>query len=185
MSPQLIALTGYAGAGKSTVARHLVDRHRFTLVRFAGPLKAMMRCLGLSDREIEGDLKQQPHQLLCGKSPRHAMQTIGTEWGRDMIGQNLWVNVAMASAWQVMEQGGRVVIDDCRFPNEAAAIKAAGGVILRIQRPGVGPLNAHPSEVQTLPIDGVIENCGSVDDLMFWADRAFASAARGASSKAQ
>lgn len=157
----IIALTGYAGSGKSTAAKILVEQHGFTLVKFAGPLKAMMRCLGLGDREIEGDLKEHPHDVLCGKSPRHAMQTIGTEWGRNLIGSELWVNVAMEAAWKVLDQGGRVVIDDCRFLNEAAAIKQAGGTVIRINRPGVGPVNGHVSE-QLPPHDFEVFNSRSV-----------------------
>lgn len=160
----IIALTGYAGSGKSTAAKHLVERHGFTLVKFAGPLKQMMRCLGLGDREIEGDLKEQPHLVLNYKTPRYAMQTLGTEWGRDLIGENLWVDVAMASAAAVIDQGGRVVIDDCRFLNEAAAIKAAGGTVVNIRRPGVGPVNGHASE-QLPPYDLEVFNTGGIDRL--------------------
>jgi hypothetical protein len=79
---RLIALTGYAGSGKSTLADILACEHGFTVVKFAGPLKAMLRALGLDEREIEGDLKEQPCQLLAGHTPRRAMQTLGTEWGR-------------------------------------------------------------------------------------------------------
>jgi hypothetical protein len=59
-----VALTGLAGSGKSTAALHLVNRHGFERVRFAGPLKAMVRALGLTDREIDGDLKEVPCGLL-------------------------------------------------------------------------------------------------------------------------
>jgi hypothetical protein len=161
----IIGITGYAGSGKSTAAKHLVERHGFTLVKFAGPLKAMMRCLGLGDREIEGDLKEEPHPVLNYKTPRYAMQTLGTEWGRDLIGQNLWVDAAMASAATVIDQGGRVVIDDCRFPNEAAAIKEAGGVIIKVIRPLTTPVGAHASEEQELPVDWEVYNVNDVEGL--------------------
>jgi hypothetical protein len=161
----IIALTGYAGSGKSTAARILTERHGFTLVKFAGPLKQMMRCLGLGDREIEGDLKELPHGVLCGKTPRHAMQTIGTEWGRDLIGPELWVNVAMESAWKVIDGGGKVVIDDCRFLNEAAAVRTEGGIIVEVMRPGVGPQSGHASEVQIPDPDRLIVNSGTIEDM--------------------
>lgn len=162
---RLIALTGYAGSGKSTVAKHLVEAHGFTLVKFAGPLKSMMRCLGLGDREIEGDLKEKPHPVLCGETPRHAMQTIGTQWGRQLIGPDLWVNVAVESTLAVLSRGGSVVIDDCRFENEAGAIRHHGGEIIQIRRPGVGPVNAHPSENLPANPDFHWLNDRSEDDL--------------------
>jgi hypothetical protein len=161
----IIGLTGYAGSGKSSAARHLVEKHGFTLVKFAGPLKQMMRCLGLGDREIEGDLKEQPHRVLNYRTPRYAMQTLGTEWGRDLIGKNLWVDAAMASAERVLDQGGRVVLDDCRFPNEASAIKDYGGAIIKVLRPRTDPISAHVSEEQELPVDWEIYNAGDLDGL--------------------
>ena len=39
------------------------------------------------------------------------------------------------------------IITDTRFPNEAQAIKDRGGIIIRIDRPGVKPINNHPSEI--------------------------------------
>jgi hypothetical protein len=161
----IIGLTGYAGSGKSTAAKHLVERHGFVLVKFAGPLKQMMRCLGLGDREIEGELKEEPHPLLSGKTPRYAMQTLGTEWGRDLIGFGLWVNVAMDRVHAVLDRGGKVVLDDCRFPNEASAIKEAGGVIIKVIRPLTTPVGAHASEEQELPVDWEVYNVNDVEGL--------------------
>lgn len=155
---KLIALTGYAGSGKTTAAKHLVEAHGFTLVKFAGPLKSMMRCLGLGDREIEGDLKETPCAILGGKTPRHAMQTLGTEWGRALIHSDLWVNAAMEVVADVLDHGGRVVIDDMRFGNEAEAVRSRGGAIIHISRPGVGPVNAHPSEDNPIHADWCIHN---------------------------
>lgn len=166
----IIALTGYAGSGKSTAAKHLVERHGFTLVKFAGPLKQMMRCLGVGEREIEGDLKEVPCAVLGGKTPRHAMQTLGTEWGRNLIHSNLWVNVAMASAEAVLDQGGRVVIDDCRFPNEAVAVEEHGGFVVRIERPSVEPVNAHESEHHSLVAHWTVMNSSAVGYLQYALD---------------
>lgn len=161
----IIAFTGLAGAGKSTAAAYLVKHHRFERVRFAGPLKAMMAALGLSQEQIEGSEKEKPCALLGGKTPRYAMQTIGTEWGRDLIDFDLWIR-----AWQAAVDAKRpeipVVVDDCRFPNEAAAVRAAGGVLVRIDRPGAGLGAAgHVSEAHTLPSGWTILNDGSPDNL--------------------
>ncbi len=161
----IIALTGYAGSGKSTVAQYLVEKHGYTRIKFAGPLKSMMRALGLGEREIEGDLKEAPCRLLGGKSPRQAMQLLGTEWGRDLIHPELWVNVAMANAAAVLDQGGRVVFDDTRFPNEVAAVRDMGGKVFRVTRPGVGPVNTHASDNIRLPHDLEIFNSRSIAGL--------------------
>lgn len=53
----IIGLTGYKGAGKSTLAQQLVERHGFAVRKIAGPLKDMLRSLHLNEREIAGDLK--------------------------------------------------------------------------------------------------------------------------------
>lgn len=166
----LIALTGYAGSGKSTVAKHLVEQHGFVLVKFAGPLKSMMRALGLGEREIEGDLKEVPCRLLDGKTPRYAMQTLGTEWGRSLISSRLWVNAAMTSVDKVLDHGGKAVIDDMRFDNEALAVRMAGGKIVLIHRPGVGPVNGHESESASIKWHGMIRNGGNIDELLKSAD---------------
>lgn len=154
----LIAFTGLAGSGKSTAAMFLVDTFGFRRMRFAGPLKDMMRALGLNEREIEGDLKEKPCDLLAGKTPRFAMQTIGTEWGRDMIAPDIWIR-AFKSAIANVPLASPVVIDDCRFPNEAEAIKEVGGSIIKIVRLGAGAGAAgHTSEGQELPFDAELTN---------------------------
>lgn len=137
MTRRLIALTGKAGSGKSEVASYLVDGHGFQLVKFSGPLKAMLagyyRYLGLDegeiDRRIEGDLKEQPDPYLGGKTPRHAMQTLGTEWGRKSMDSGFWVRTAEE---KIRGTEGNIVIDDCRFGNEAHVVRRSGGEVVKI-----------------------------------------------------
>ncbi|MFL9904623.1 hypothetical protein PQR71_41935 [Paraburkholderia fungorum] len=133
--PQVIALVGNAGAGKSTVAEYLQEVHRYKLVKFAGPLKTMLRAIGLDDEEIEGSRKEVPCDLLCGKTPRHAMVTLGTEWGRDQIGVNFWAGLWQEEAAAHINSGHVVVVDDCRFFNELQSVRSMGGIAWRITRP--------------------------------------------------
>lgn len=169
-SRTLIAFTGLAGSGKSTAAKHLVDHHGFTRIRFAGPLKDMMRALGLNEREIERDLKEKPCELLGGKTPRYAMQTVGTEWGRDLIAPDLWIR-AFNAALAKVPAGTPVVVDDCRFPNEADAIRVAGGALVRVERPGAGAgAIGHSSEAHQLPTIGTILNDDGMSELLFRVD---------------
>ncbi|WP_174875205.1 deoxynucleotide monophosphate kinase [Vogesella oryzae] len=144
MLPKIVVLAGVAGSGKSTIAAELV-KHGYQVVKFAGLLKDMIRALGLTDAEIEGDLKEKPCALLGGQTPRHAMQTLGTEWGRELIARDIWVNAWRRKVEAVLASGGRVVVDDCRFPNELNAALALGGVAVRLVRDGAGTV-AHASE---------------------------------------
>jgi hypothetical protein len=157
----IVAFTGLAGSGKSTAARRLVEGHGYERIRFAGPLKAMLAALGCTPAEIDGDRKEVPCDLLCGKTPRQAQQWLGTEWGRDMIGPDVWIRAWRAAVERTLP-GSCIVVDDCRFPNEAAAIKALGGLIIHIDRPGAGAGAAgHSSEGQALPSDRQIANVGT------------------------
>lgn len=179
---KLIALySPVMGSGKTTIAEYLVANHGFTLVKFAGPLKDMMRVLlfemGLDNdiiqRMVEGDLKEVPTAFLSGKTPRHAMQTLGTEWGRDSIGPHFWVDAALRRANQTIARGGRVVIDDLRFPNEYGAVTVHGGAItVRVVREGMQRYNPHPSEglLCEYPFDYVLHNKGTIRDLCDTAD---------------
>jgi hypothetical protein len=164
--PDLIGFCGRAGAGKSTAAAVLVARHHYRLNNFAGPLKAGLRAVlaatGLAPDEIErmvaGDLKEAPHPALMGASPRHAMQTLGTEWGRACIDVDFWAAAGLAQAIAGFVAGeARQCFDDVRFANEAAAIRSAGGVIVEITGRG-GIAGGHASEAMDFSPDFSIEN---------------------------
>lgn len=164
--PRLIGFSGFIGSGKTEATKHLIQRHGFIRVRFAGPLKDMMRALGLSDAEVDGELKETPSALLGGKTPRYAMQTLGTEWGRNLIHSDLWTDAAMEQVRGHMDMGVSVAVDDVRFPNEVESIRAAGGKVIRITRAGVGPKpGGHVSEPIDLPFDLEIFNDLSITDL--------------------
>ncbi|WP_457659618.1 deoxynucleotide monophosphate kinase family protein [Sinorhizobium medicae] len=162
--PRLVALTGSAGSGKSTATRFLVERHGYTLVKFAGPLKDMLRAIGLDEDEIEGEAKESPSGELCGKTPRHAMQTLGTEWGRKCIGDDFWIGLWRRRVQTNLADGNRVVCDDCRFPNEAEAIRQLGGMIIKLEGRG-GIAGQHASEAGCGQHDAVVTNDGGVVDL--------------------
>ncbi len=85
------------------------------------------------------------HQYTVERRPwtyRRLLQVLGTEGLRDLIHQNVHVNALMAdyhpneSSW---------IVTDVRFPNEADAIRNAGGVLVKVERPGLST-GTHPSE---------------------------------------
>ena len=172
--PPVVAFTGLAGAGKSTATRHLIERRGYKLVKFAGPLKDMMRAIGLTEDEIEGGMKEQPSATLLGKTPRHAMQALGTEWGRNLIGEEFWISLWRRRVEATLAAGERVVVDDCRFPNEAAAIRSFGGKIyLLVGRGGIA--GNHASERGCDDMDAILVNQGTIKDLHDIVDRRLAA----------
>ncbi len=160
----IIGLSGLAGSGKTTAARFLSDRLNIPRRPFAYPLKAMVGALGIPAEVLDGPaaVKELPSEKLCGHSVRHVLQTLGTEWGRNILGADFWVK-----QWENGLGPQGCVAEDCRFANEAAAIQSRGGIIIRVERWGAGAKvgATHASEqIGSLPYDWLIENNHSVED---------------------
>lgn len=87
---------------------------------------------------------------------REFLQYFGTEVGRN-IDKDLWIKALMYSYGRDKES--HWIIPDVRFPNEADAIRNAGGVLWKIERDGSGAGN-HISEklIDDIKVDVVIEN---------------------------
>lgn len=156
MKSSFIAFHGFAGSGKTTAADYVAAGffgcrpvHR---ISFAHPIRKMLRALGLSEWDLKFG-KNIPHSLLGGKTPREAMQTLGTEWGRALVSPDIWADALQIEiiAWRVERPAGVVIIDDCRFENEARLVHDLGGRVIAIARPGLGPMD-HASE-RGLPAD--------------------------------
>jgi hypothetical protein len=146
----IIGITGKARSGKDTLADYFVKRHGFRRIAFADPIKralcAMLRDPTLFDAERKE--AQIPHLGVtpCRDpiTPRLLAQTLGTEWGRNIISPNLWVDLMMREAY--LTGANRVVVTDVRFENEADLIRDLGGYIVHIERPGAATVRAHSSE---------------------------------------
>jgi len=103
------------------------------------PLKDMLKVLGLSEADVAGtpERRAQPQLLLGGKSARHALSTLGTDWGRNMITPDLWTNAVKVKIEEHLigsPDPAPIVIDDLRFPNDWAVIQHFGGRLLTIRR---------------------------------------------------
>lgn len=155
--------------GKTTLAG-LLDHEKMS---FAAPLREILTLLltrlGYDGETIErflhGDLKEHTIPELGNRSPRYLMQTLGTEWGRYLISETIWVDVMRA---RIRHSFGRVVIDDVRFPNEYNLIRSLGGLLVRIDRPGYKKSGLHPSDggCDHLPFDVTIVNGGRPEDML-------------------
>jgi hypothetical protein len=73
---------------------------------------------------------------------RQLLQRNGTEAGRKIFGESFWIDQAFASAGDAK----KVIVTDVRFDNEAEAVRDRGGVVIAVQRAGVGPVNDHASD---------------------------------------
>ena len=130
----VIALKGKGGSGKTTAARYSLGKG-YVKTSFATPLRAMLTAIGLSEAELSGELKELPSATLDGATPRAAMQLLGTEWGR-ALSPELWTGMWRRHARDILLQDGfGVVVDDCRFPNEAAVVRSMGGFVIEIIDP--------------------------------------------------
>lgn len=127
--PRIIVLVGPKQAGKTTVATELLTEHGCLRFRFADPLKNMLATIGVPRDCLDGARKEEPLDLLCGKTGRHAMQTLGTLW-RDSIDRQLWARITVREIEQVVAErrvkglDTTAVIDDARFPHEISLLQA-------------------------------------------------------------
>lgn len=148
MKLHVLGFCGPAGAGKTTAACTIVGQYPgWIRVSFADPLRSMLAALGLTPEDMS-IRKEEPCALLGGRTPRHAMQTLGTEWGRGKIDPGLWLRAAQHRALIHLAAGHAIVFDDVRFDNEAELIHALGGRVVGLSRSHDSSpvVSAHASE---------------------------------------
>jgi len=165
----IIGLNGYAQSGKDEAARALVEQG-FERRAFADILR---RVAYATDPYVvwKGDVERISAVVddvgwdtakTESMDIRRLLQRLGTEGGRAILGENVWVEATLGDAGDE-----DIVVTDVRFSNEADYIKKCGGVVVNITRPGVGPVNGHISDnaMENYPFDEYLRNDGSVEDL--------------------
>lgn len=196
----IIGVCGLIGAGKDTIADYLVNIHEFRRESFANTLKDAVSAVFGWDRDmLEGRTRQSrewreqvdawwANRLdMPALTPRWVLQYWGTEVVRRGFHDDTWI---ASLENKLRKSQDDIVISDCRFPNEIAAIKRAGGTVVRVRR-GDEPTwygiaqaaNSHPQPnasskiLQELGIhasetawigtqfDAVIDNNASLDQL--------------------
>lgn len=144
--PIIIGLTGRARTGKDTLANYLCINHGFTQLAYADPIRdALELGLGIESHYLREDKEAIIPWL--GVSGRKLMQTLGTEWGRDLIRLDLWRVMLHRRLTTLAEESDRFVISDLRFHNEADWLRTLPGArIWHLERPNAAPVRAHASE---------------------------------------
>lgn len=158
MKQIIVGLTGPKGVGKSTVAR-AIDQQLGSdckVISFAEGVYCIAAelsglPLGRLRQKDEPFDERETIPSLVGKTPRWLLQTIGTEMVRDNIGPNVWVELALQKARDSMAP--IIVVDDCRFPNEAKAL----GLVVKLRREGVSYTNEHVTETELRDVHAIID----------------------------
>lgn len=178
MTEVIVALSGYARAGKDAAAQALVSELGFERHGFADALRDSLYALnpiipvevdnlvgwrGTIDMRLAHLVDQLGwEEAKCQSEVRELLQRLGTDAGRQVLGEDIWVDTLFRR-----HDVERLVVPDCRFPNEADGVTCRGGFVLRIERPGWAPINGHASEtaLDGYPFDAVIVNDGTLADL--------------------
>jgi hypothetical protein len=140
----IIGVVGFIGSGKDTVADYLQNFHQYRRESFASTLKdAVAAVFGWDRTLLEGRTKEAREWRECVDpwwaerlsmptlTPRWVLQYWGTEVCRKSFHDDIWI---ASLENKLRNSRDNVVISDCRFPNEIAAIKRAGGKIFWVQR---------------------------------------------------
>lgn len=135
MKPLLIALHGLPGVGKDAFANRLTESGNWSKISFAAPLKrGLSEMLNIPIEDIDNPTLKNAPNYKFNRSIRYMLQTLGTEWGRDLIDEDIWLKLATEGIEHQFTQNMNVVNTDLRFPNESAMIKKMGGYIIHILR---------------------------------------------------
>ena len=193
----IIAMSGFARSGKDAAADHLVEKHGFVKLAFADILRDVLYALNpvttfnrdgtWTNDDYNFVMDQPTHHVFTvqqiideygwdnykespfGDDIRRLLQRLGTEAGRDTLGKNVWIDATLRD----LDPEKDYVISDARFLNEFKAVEDLGGVVLRVNREGVGPANDHPSEIEALQYDFkfIIHNNSDLDSYLNKVDR--------------
>jgi len=172
----VIGILGRKRHGKDTIADYLVSKYGYDKYSFATPLKrGCMELFGFTEEQVFGNLKDEVDPL-WGCTPRLMLQVLGTELlqydiqryipsFKDDIGRKVWLKCF--NRYYTANPEKNLTIADVRFFHESEEIKALGGIIIKVVRPGISDDDFHASEVEIdrMEYDHLIVNDGSLESL--------------------
>lgn len=169
---KIIAISGKIGSGKSTLTNYLKKVYPDIQEKFfAEKLKRIVAILAGVDYNLtltqEGKNIYIPEfDLTIGEM----CQQIGTNVLRKHFKDDIWIK----SLFSDFKNGETYVISDCRFKNEAEALKKMGAVIIRVNRPN-NPIaeksgrdlnHISETDLDDYDFDYVINNDSTYDDFL-------------------
>jgi energy-coupling factor transporter ATP-binding protein EcfA2 len=148
---KVILISGQQGSGKTTLSNLLLkvfesEYIKLTPMKFADPLYAMHEALRGVCKEWD---------IPFGGKEGELLQFLGTEWGRNKRGADVWVNAVKSRIASAADSDpeATIVIDDCRFKNEFYAFPDA----LRVRL-------VAPESVRKVRADGWRENTRHISE---------------------
>lgn len=128
---RLIAITGKRGHGKTTAAL-VLERAGYRHINFADGVKEVVELVYGIPMEVlqHAVLKETMLDGYPNATPREVMQQVGTDMFR-AYRDDTWVEMFKRRSGDY----SHVVCSDLRFPNEADAVRALGGTIIKVVDP--------------------------------------------------
>ncbi len=191
----IVGISGKSGSGKSTIAKHLVQKYGYTEIAFADALKRevqekLPRTLKAYIQTVYPVTSHQMgyekflHRLLyVQRDP--VTRALLQEWGTDLRRNEDPMYWIKEYTERVQAQGLNIVTPDCRFTNEMEAIRQIGWYqpeveptrLWKVERPGHTSAGAegHLSETEMdswSDWDQVFVNDSTVLDLYAKVDKA-------------
>lgn len=127
---KIIGISGKAGVGKDYITRNilvplLTNGSQYIIISFADHFKMEAIVKEKLDRDKVYGRKD--------KYTRSRLILLGTNEGRNICGNNIWVDILNEKIIQYESRGIEYVfISDCRFINEIEYVKSKGGVVIQI-----------------------------------------------------
>lgn len=176
-NPKIALYSPVAQSGKSTTARFLQSIIGGERLSFADPMREAIIPIAApflpgGEAEVREWLKDDRKDYAIiprlGRTLRYLLQTVGTDYGRNLIHPDLWTMIARERTRRISEREP-AIIDDLRFENEYAMLRDEDAILVRINRPDapISGNRGHVSEhrLDELPFDHVINNTGSKSEL--------------------
>lgn len=164
---KIIGIHGAARSGKDTVGEIIYSRllglnQPLEITSFAKSIKQMLNVgLSIPNVWLHSNIKD---EVIDGFdcTPRHMMQTLATEWGREMIHPDIWV---MSLHESIKNTKKTYIIPDVRFQNEADYCRQHGILLHVVGRGGINSDHVSEKGLEVKEGDVVLDNSGSIEDL--------------------
>lgn len=160
----IIGIAGKMGCGKDYICTNLIypllkkRGQSFLQVSFADQIKVNV----MTKHDISFD------DVYVSKTTntRRLLQTEGTENGRNVLGNDIWIRYL--DNWITVHKSRGIehfICTDVRFKNELEYIKQSGGVVIKIKAPERNKLRLYNEAVGNVQVIEILKSHASECDL--------------------